>query len=156
MGDAARQYPQSRPDLTLDGMLVEAMAKPGLEMIVGARRDPKWGPIVTVGLGGIWIEALHDVRLLPADLDSDDIIEELLKLKGAALLRGLRGAPPVDLDALADIVARLGALMRADRASPRSRSIRSWSTRRACSRSTCCCTSRHERCVNASTCRRRR
>ena len=105
---------KSRPDLTLDGVLVETMAKPGLEMVVAARREAKWGPIVTVGLGGIWIEALHDVRLLPADLDADAIIEELLKLKGAAMLRGLRGAPPADLTALADIVARLGALLRAD------------------------------------------
>jgi acyl-CoA synthetase (NDP forming) len=105
---------KSRPDLALDGVLVETMGQPGLEMVVAARREPKWGPIVTVGLGGVWIEALHDVRLLPADLDNDAIMEEMLKLKGAALLRGLRGAAPADLAALADIVARLGALVRAD------------------------------------------
>jgi acyl-CoA synthetase (NDP forming) len=105
---------KSRPDLSLDGVLVETMAKPGVEVVVAARREPKWGPILTVGLGGVWIEALHDIRLLPADLDDAAIIEELLKLKGAALLCGLRGAPPSDLTALADIVARFGALIRSE------------------------------------------
>jgi acyl-CoA synthetase (NDP forming) len=102
------------PDLALDGMLVERMADPGLELVIGARRDKSWGPVVTVGIGGIWIEALHDFRLLPADLDHDGIVAELLKLKGAALLRGGRGTPPVDLDAIADCVSRLGALVRGD------------------------------------------
>jgi acetate---CoA ligase (ADP-forming) len=102
------------PDLVLDGMLVETMAKPGLELVVGARRDAAWGPIVTVGLGGIWIEALHDIRLLAADLDHSAIVGELQQLKGAALLRGHRGSPGVDLDAIADCVMQLGALLRGD------------------------------------------
>ena len=72
------------------------------------------GPVVTIGLGGIWIEALRDIRLLAADLDRDGIIEELLKLKGAALFRGHRGAPAADLDAVADCVLHLGAIMRSN------------------------------------------
>ncbi len=61
--------PPRSPGLVLDGMLVEAMApRGGVELIVGARRDPEWGPVVMVGLGGIWTEALDDVRLMPADL----------------------------------------------------------------------------------------
>ncbi len=105
---------KSQPDLRLDGMLVEAMAAPGLELVVGARREKSWGPILTVGLGGIWIEALHDIRILPADIDRDGVIDELRKLKGAALLRGSRGMPAADLDAVADCVLRLGALIRGD------------------------------------------
>ena len=105
---------KSQPDLRLDGMLVEAMAPPGLELVVGARREKGWGPILTVGLGGIWIEALHDIRILPADIDRDGVIAELQKLKGAALLRGGRGTPAADLDAVADCVLRLGALIRGD------------------------------------------
>jgi acyl-CoA synthetase (NDP forming) len=105
---------KSQPDLPLDGMLVEAMAAPGLELVVGARREPKWGPILTIGLGGIWIEALHDIRILPADIGRDGVIDELRKLKGAALLRGGRGTPAADLEAIADCVLRLGALIRAD------------------------------------------
>ena len=105
---------KAQPDLVLDGMLVEAMAPPGLELVVGARREKGWGPILTVGLGGIWIEALHDIRILPADIDRDGVIEELQKLKGAALLRGGRGTPAADLDAVADCVLRLGAIIRGD------------------------------------------
>jgi acyl-CoA synthetase (NDP forming) len=105
---------KSRPGLPLDGMLVEAMAPPGLELVVGARREKGWGPILTVGLGGIWIEALHDIRILPAAIDRDGVVDELLKLNGAALLRGGRGMPAADLDAVADCVLRLGALIRGD------------------------------------------
>jgi acyl-CoA synthetase (NDP forming) len=105
---------KAQPDLVLDGILVEAMAPAGLELVVGARREKGWGPILTVGLGGIWIEALHDIRILPAAIDRDGVIEELQKLKGAALLRGGRGTPAADLEAIADCVLRLGALIRGD------------------------------------------
>jgi acyl-CoA synthetase (NDP forming) len=103
----------AQPTLRLDGMLVEAMAPRGLEMIVGAQRDPAWGPVVLVGLGGIWTEALDDVRLMPADLSADEIIAEIEALKGAKLLRGLRGASPVDVAAVAATASLVGALMRA-------------------------------------------
>jgi acyl-CoA synthetase (NDP forming) len=105
---------KARPDIVLDGMLVEKMAAPGLELVVAARRDKAWGAVVTIGIGGLWIEALSDIRLLPADLDRDGIIAELRKLKGAALLKGHRGAPGLDLGAIADCVSRLGALIRDD------------------------------------------
>ena len=103
----------ARPDLALDGMLVEKMSAAGIEMVVGAKRDPQWGPVVLVGLGGVWIEALHDVVLLPADLPEERIAEEIGTLKGAALLRGLRGSPPADVGAVAAVVAKISALMNA-------------------------------------------
>ncbi|MEO7786804.1 MAG: acetate--CoA ligase family protein, partial [Sphingomicrobium sp.] len=56
----------ARPDAAIAGYLVEKMASTGLEMVVGGRRDPSWGPVVLFGLGGVWIEALHDVRLVAA------------------------------------------------------------------------------------------
>ena len=98
---------------TIDGILVEAMAPRGLEMIVGGRRDRDWGPVTLVGLGGIWTEALNDVRILPAGLDLDEITDELGKLRGAPLLRGMRGEPARDVTALATIVQRIGALLAA-------------------------------------------
>ena len=101
-----------RPGLVLDGVLVEPMAARGLEMIVGARRDPDWGPVLMVGLGGIWAEALKDVRLLPAEVAPDRIAAELGRLRGAALLDGFRGSPPVDRPALIDALMRLAALVR--------------------------------------------
>jgi acyl-CoA synthetase (NDP forming) len=102
---------RARPGLALDGVLVEAMARPGLELIVGARRDRDWGPVTMIGLGGVWTEALGDVRLLPPDLDQDAIIAELAKLRGAALLDGLRGTKPRDRQALAATAALLGRLL---------------------------------------------
>lgn len=103
-----------RPDLQLDGVLVEVMAPRGLELVVGAKRDPEWGPVVLVGLGGIWIEALKDVRLIPADMAKDDIVVELGRLKAAAVLQGVRGATAVDVPAIAGVVALIGAQMRAN------------------------------------------
>jgi acyl-CoA synthetase (NDP forming) len=103
----------AQPAVTLDGLLVEAMVPRGVEMIVGARRDPAWGPVVLVGLGGIWTEALDDVRVMPADLTHAQVVAEIEALKGARLLRGLRGAPPVDMAAIGDVVTLVGALMRA-------------------------------------------
>lgn len=102
---------RANPALNLDGALVERMAPRGLELMLGARRDPAWGPVLLLGLGGIWAEALGDVRLLPATASRDDIKADLLKLRAAALLTGFRGAPPVDIDAVADAGVRLGRLM---------------------------------------------
>ena len=104
---------RTAPGLALDGVLVERMAGRGIEMAVGARRDRHWGPVLMVGLGGLWIETLNDVRLMPADLDEAGIAAEIGKLRGARLLAGARGAEPADIPALAQAVARIGELIRA-------------------------------------------
>jgi acetate---CoA ligase (ADP-forming) len=103
----------ARPDLRLDGVLIERMSQPGLEFIVGARRDPDWGPVVAVGFGGTLVEILDDVRLMAPDVTIEDILRELGQLRGAKLLASARGAPPADVAALAAIVAKVAALMRA-------------------------------------------
>lgn len=102
---------KAEPSLVLDGALVEKMGERGLELVVGASRDTNWGPILMVGLGGIWVEALGDVQLLAPDLPRAAIVERLRSLKAAKLLAGFRGAPAVDLDAVADVVALVGQLM---------------------------------------------
>jgi acyl-CoA synthetase (NDP forming) len=102
---------KARPDLTLDGILVEKMAPKGIEFVIGARRDPTWGPTLMIGLGGVFTEAIKDVRFLPADSRPSIIVEEMMKLRGAKLLGAFRGEKPRDVDALADAVARIGALM---------------------------------------------
>lgn len=102
------------PGLRLDGVLVEAMDRRGMELILGARRDPDWGPVLLAGFGGVQAEILRDVRLLPADLPEGAIVAELHRLKSAPLLRGFRGAPPLDVAAVAAILARLGRLLRAE------------------------------------------
>jgi acyl-CoA synthetase (NDP forming) len=100
------------PGLALDGVLVEAMGARGVELIVGARNDPDWGPVILVGFGGVQAEILKDVRLLPADLPRDAIIGELRALKSGALLDGWRGSPALDIGAVADIVVALGRVLR--------------------------------------------
>jgi acyl-CoA synthetase (NDP forming) len=108
-----RNLERFMPGLHLEGVLVEQMAPPGLEMILGARRDPEWGPVLMIGLGGIWTEALNDVRLLPANADEATILAEIRRLKGAALLTGLRGSPRLNAGAAARTLFTLGGLMRA-------------------------------------------
>ena len=90
------------PGLALDGILVEAMGARGLELIVGARGDPEWGPVILIGFGGIQAEILHDVRLLPPHLPKAAIEAELRALKSGALLDGYRGSPALDALILAD------------------------------------------------------
>jgi acyl-CoA synthetase (NDP forming) len=101
----------ARPDLRLDGALVERMAPPGVEMFVGARRDPDWGPVIAAGSGGVRVELLDDVRLIAPDATESDILDELTRLRGAKLL-GADGAPPADTVALAAIILKVAALMR--------------------------------------------
>ncbi len=105
---------QHRPGLALDGVLVEKMGKRGVELIIGARNDPDWGPVILAGFGGVQAEILQDVRLLTPDLTIEGIVRELHLLKSGVLLRGFRGSPALDVAAVADIIARLGRLLRAE------------------------------------------
>ena len=99
------------PGVTLDGILVEKMSPKGVELMVGAKRDPEWGTVLLVGLGGVWVEALGDVTLLPVDADEARIVEALRSLRTAKLLAGFRGAPPADIEAVAQVVMAIGRLM---------------------------------------------
>jgi acetate---CoA ligase (ADP-forming) len=103
---------RAAPGVTLDGCLVETMSPKGLELMVGAKRDPAWGTVLLVGLGGIWVEALGDVQVVPVDADKTQIVEALHKLRAAKLLTGFRGAPPVDVEAVTKAVLAIGRLMR--------------------------------------------
>ena len=102
---------RAAPDVTLDGALVEKMSPKGIELMVGAKRDPGWGTVLLLGLGGIWVEALGDVQLLPGTADKEQIVEALGKLRSAKLLAGVRGAPPADIDAVVQAVMAIGRLM---------------------------------------------
>jgi len=97
--------------IILDGVLIEAMGARGLELIVGAKNDPQWGPVILAGFGGVTAEILQDVRLLSPDLTVEGIVAELGKLRQAALLHGYRGAPALDVDAAARLIATVGQLL---------------------------------------------
>ncbi|GHD03892.1 acetate--CoA ligase family protein [Novosphingobium pokkalii] len=100
--------------IALDGVLIEAMGKRGMEMIVGAKNDPEWGPVVLAGFGGVTAEILQDVRLLTADLTQEAVEAELMQLKSAALLAGYRGSPALDVPALAALIVKVGQVLRAE------------------------------------------
>jgi acetate---CoA ligase (ADP-forming) len=97
--------------IVLDGILIEPMEKLGAEIVIGARRDPQWGAVVLVGLGGIWIEILKDVCLITPDLGEVAIIEAISSLKSSALLKGARGSEAVDLRAIAQTVIKIADLI---------------------------------------------
>jgi acyl-CoA synthetase (NDP forming) len=92
----------------IDGYLIEEMAPAGQEIVVGAVRDPDFGPMVMVGLGGIFVEVLADVafRICPITrLDAEEMLDDL---KGAAVLKGARGRKPVSRDAIIDVLLKVG------------------------------------------------
>jgi len=95
------------PSAYIEGVLVEAMAPAGRELILGVNRDPRWGPLLMVGLGGVLVEALHDLVLAPLPLDRNAAMSLLYRLKGAAVLAPFRGMPAADTEALADLMVRL-------------------------------------------------
>lgn len=97
--------------IVLEGAQVEVMGKRGVELIIGARNDADWGPVILVGFGGVTAELLHDVRLLPVDLTHGAIVAELRALKQGALFDGYRGSPALDVDAVARLIADLGRVL---------------------------------------------
>jgi acyl-CoA synthetase (NDP forming) len=101
------------PELKLDGVLVEAMSKPGLELIIGGRNDAEWGASILVGFGGVHAEILKDFVLLPAGVSHAAIVAALYSLRSGILLRGFRGSPALDVGAIAQIVEQVGKVLRA-------------------------------------------
>ncbi|MDR6860783.1 acetate--CoA ligase family protein [Variovorax guangxiensis] len=103
MANAAKHAPQAR----LDGVLVAPMVRGGVELIAGVSRDPVFGPVVMVGLGGIYAEILKDVAVQVAPVSEDEALRMIRSLKMFPLLDGARGQPKADVAAAARTVARL-------------------------------------------------
>jgi acyl-CoA synthetase (NDP forming) len=94
----------------IQGVLVQPMAAPGREVILGINRDDKFGPMLMIGLGGVLVEVLGDVALAPVPLDANAARALIARLKGARLLEAFRGQPAADVDALVDIMVKLSRL----------------------------------------------
>ncbi len=92
----------------IDGYLIEEMAPAGQEMVIGGLRDPQFGPLVMVGLGGIFVEVLRDVSFRICPITRLDAQEMLAELKGAAILDGARGMKPASKDAIIDVLLKVG------------------------------------------------
>jgi len=100
-----------RPNARILGVTVSQYVPQGTEVIIGGMKDPTFGPVVMFGLGGIWVEVLKDVsfRLAPLErVDAEEMIEEI---KGSSVLKGLRGKPKSDLNALIEMLLRAGKLL---------------------------------------------
>ncbi len=95
------------PKPRVNGVLVQPMVPQGVEMVVGGRVDPLFGPLVVVGLGGILVELMKDTQLALAPLGRDAALEMLRSLKGVKLLEGFRNLPSVDMNRLADVICRV-------------------------------------------------
>ena len=99
---------QTVPGAVVDGVLVTPMRSGGVELLVGVTVDRAFGPVLAVGLGGVWVELLADTSLRVLPVTTDDVKHMLGELRGSPLLRGARGTRPADLDVLAQVVKNVG------------------------------------------------
>jgi len=99
------------PGAVIDGIEVVEMVRPGVETIVGARQDPSFGPVVMIGLGGIYVEVMKDVAFRAAPVDRSTAREMIADLRSYPVLLGVRGESRKDIDAIADVVVRLSHLI---------------------------------------------
>ncbi len=99
------------PEAEIHGVLVEEMALPSIEVIIGATRDPQFGPTVMFGVGGILTEIIKDVSFRVAPFDHDEAMKMLGEIKSHEVLEGARGMPVVDKAVLAEIIVKISKLM---------------------------------------------
>jgi acyl-CoA synthetase (NDP forming) len=109
--DMLKRIHQSYPEAKIDGVLVQPMATGGQELILGGRQDPNFGPVVLIGLGGIFVEVLEEVSLRVAPITPKEAHEMIDELRGAPILKGARGHKPSDLQAVSEALLRLSQLL---------------------------------------------
>jgi acetyltransferase len=95
---------------TINGVVIQEMIRGGKDVIVGMSRDPQFGPVIVVGMGGILVEVIRDVAMRVAPLTMADAREMIGELKGYPILQGIRGEAPSDIEALAEILYRFSRL----------------------------------------------
>lgn len=105
--DNARAY---RPKAKILGVTIQEYVPHAREVIVGALQDPTFGATVMFGLGGVWVEALKDVSFRLAPLTADDAREMISEIKGYPILGGIRGEPAADIDAIVNVIQKVGQL----------------------------------------------
>jgi acetate---CoA ligase (ADP-forming) len=105
------------PDARIEGVLMAPMIEGGVEAILGVKRDPVFGPVVMLGLGGIFVEVLNDVVFRRAPIEEAEALAMVDELKGRKVFDGVRGRPPADVPALARTLAALSRFAAANAAS---------------------------------------
>lgn len=98
---------QHAPNAKINGILMQKMLKAGTEMIIGLNSDPQFGPMLLVGMGGVFVEVFKDAALYPVPLNHDEALHMLQALKSFKLLNGYRGNPPADIEALTDMMVKI-------------------------------------------------
>jgi acetyltransferase len=98
------------PEARIWGVTVQEQVPHGSETIIGLTRDPVFGHVIMFGLGGIYVEVLHDVSFRLCPVDSHDAMEMIAEIRAYPLLKGARGQPSADVDAIADAIVRVSAL----------------------------------------------
>ncbi len=102
-----------QPDARIEGVAVQAMAAPGIEVIMGMSKDPQFGPVLMFGLGGVLVEVLKDVAFRIVPLEPRDARQMVREIKGFPVLQGYRGQDPADLEALERLLQRLSEFVEA-------------------------------------------
>ncbi len=103
---SCREY---NPSAVLNGVLVQEMLESGTEMIVGIKNDQTFGPVVLVGMGGVFVEVFKDISLYPAPVSKKEALSMISELKAFKLLSGYRGGSEHDVDALCDLIVDLAS-----------------------------------------------
>jgi acyl-CoA synthetase (NDP forming) len=107
MESVKQKFPQAK----IEGVSVQSMAKPGIEVIIGMTKDAQFGPVLMFGLGGIWVEVLKDVSFRIVPLNKYDASEMIKEIKGFPLLQGYRGMEPANIATLEDMLLILSDFM---------------------------------------------
>jgi acyl-CoA synthetase (NDP forming) len=111
--EITKSVKQQQSDARIEGVAVQKMAQPGIEVIVGMSKDPQFGPVLMFGLGGILVEVLKDVAFRIVPLEARDARQMIREIKGFPVLEGFRGQEPADLEALEKLLLKVSAFVEA-------------------------------------------
>jgi acyl-CoA synthetase (NDP forming) len=109
--DMTKRIQRAYPDARIDGVLVQPMATGGRELILGGRQDAQFGPVVLVGMGGVFVEILEEVSLRVAPIPRREALAMVEELRGAPILMGARGHKRSDIEAVVEAILRLSQLL---------------------------------------------
>jgi acyl-CoA synthetase (NDP forming) len=104
---------ERQPDARMEGVAVQSMARPGIEVIIGMSKDPQFGPVLMFGLGGILVEVLKDVAFRIVPLEPRDARQMVREIKGFPVLEGFRGQEPADVEAIEKLLLKVSAFVEA-------------------------------------------
>lgn len=108
--DIISRVKKAAPDASIEGILVQQMAPPGHEIIVGLKKDPQFGYALMFGLGGIFVEVYRDVSFRVVPIEKRDALMMISEIKGYSILKGIRGRKPADTDAIANVLMAVSGM----------------------------------------------